>query len=1472
MKRITSFIIAAIFICLCFPVNLNAQTANDAVPALNDHFRYGVNPSYYAPWGNLDTTLANIAAGNPEVGVQGAGVKAFRATLPEWFINQFGNSVRTFAFEHYEKIGMDNHTVFLEGPEDDHIDLTNYCAGTPSVIFDKLYEDIWDNGENGTPVNDDNHFALYCYNVATTYGEYVKFWEIWNEPDFSSSPSAFADPGTPGNWWENDPDPCDMLIKAPIYHYIRMLRISYEVIKSVDPEAYVTTGGIGYPSFLHSILRNTDNPIDGSVNNDYPLTGGAYFDVVSFHQYPHIDNCYRIAWNNDIQDFDYRRHSDGVADCLLERKADYSDVLKEFGYDGNTYPQKLWIVTESNLPRKGIFGGPENYGNDEIQRNWIVKACVKAQMNDISQFHIYRLGEVQDYDEATFEFALMGLYKNLNASMPYTQEYTDEGMAYKTMSDELFGYKFDPALTEGLALAANVEGGAFVNDFGAYKYVLWARTSEDKSEVAQANFSFPPSFCLQDMEARNWSSSIDGSVNSVDPSNLNLTGEPVFLTPSAVVIDPEISLEQTEIIPPCFEFSSILVATVNCDSPSFLSTWFDPNGNEISNERSVQVFVGGLYKFQLLDQSNGFIMEAFLEVRDDFSVFDGSEQTDVTCFGGSDGSISVSLNPGLGFANLTWSNGMTNTLNLNGLNAGTYVLTYSGIDGCEESISFTISQPTEIQVELSITDEDQNMLGSANVSILGGLAPYTLTWLDVEGNEVDNGSLPEGTYTLLVRDANGCEHQEVFVIMNNTGNPPMEVDFTATHVLCFGDANGSINVSVSGGVEPYTFTWSNGETIANINMLVPGIYTLTITDANGQMIISSEEVFGPTQLLCEISTTDADPINNIFGTAELMVSGGTLPYTLTWIDSAGNPVDKDALDAGTYSVIITDANGCSLEKIFMIRNVASELQLELIVTNVLCFGDANGEINAVVSGGVEPYDYVWSNGSTTASIFGLAIGTYSVTVTDAANQILTASETVSGPLTEVEVVISTTDVNPASGELGSATAFASGGTPPYDFNWLDAGGNPVDNENLEAGLYTLILSDANGCETVETFEIFVTDSVEPIEVFIEQINISCAGESDGSLSVVLIEGGTPPYNYSWSNGATGATITDLSAGLYSLTVTDAAGQMAEISQELIEPEPLASSLGVLQDKLNCSAPSVSPTITSPFPPMETVELGNYTKPGDYEFTYQPEQGCPITFFFTIEEDFDAPSANAGEDLLIAYTICFGGEIVPTATLSGMGSSVGAQYEYEWSTTNGLIVSGENEFTVQVQGAGIYLLTVTDTDNGCVSFDEVEFIVEVTIIELNLSIEEISDAGSSNDQGSIDVSVTGSEGPFIYNWSNGATTQDIDMLEAGDYTLTVTDENGCQISMTFTVEAGPNSRSSITSKYDLVLFPNPSDGLIEIRTSQDIQLLDCLNLKGQQVICRKGKNQLDLSNVAAGIYFVKVQFKNGQVLYEKVIIE
>ncbi len=1229
---------------LLFLLSSKAQiTANDEVPEVNDFFRYGVNPSYYPNWGNLDTTLANIAAGNPEVGVAGAGCKAWRATLPEWFINQFGNNVRTFAFEHYEKLGMTNHTVFLEGPQPDHIDQTEYCAGTPSVIFKDLYLDIWDNGENGTPVNDNNHYALYCYNVATTYSQYVKFWEIWNEPDFSSSPLAYAEIGTPGNWWENDPDPCDMLIKAPIYNYIRMLRISYEVIKSVDPEAFITTGGIGYPSFLHAIMRNTDNPDNGEESNDYPLTGGAYFDAVSYHQYPHIDNCYRIGWNNEIQNFDFRRHSDGAADCLVERKGDYQSVLAEFGYDGSTYPQKEYIITESNLPRKGIFGGDENFGNDELQRNWIIKACIRAQQNDISQFHIYRLGEVEDYETATFEFALMGLYKNLNASAPYSQEYTDEGIAYRTMSEEIFGYHVDHQTTAAMDLPDGVEGAAFVNDAGEYKYVLWARTETDTSEDASAVYSFPSSFGLNILTAKSWSSSVDGTETSIANTEIMLTGSPLFLTLSGVI---------------------------------------EPNE-----------------------------VEVVLEVQN------------LSCAGGDDGRLEAIATGGESPYSYLWSNGETTSF-IDGLAAGNYSVEVTDANGTVTVSSAEVTEPIEEVYELYVVER----LSCDNEAVW---VYYTHT----DNVDYTVGVFTEpGDYIEIVELENGCNIKVQFTIIQN------------------------VSITISDIPESFSFDWVSCSEDAVISAFLDG----------GNSSMGFEYYY-------EWSTDDG-----------LILSGG------------GNSPIVEIGRAGTYTLnVINTTNFCSAESSTLVTVNFSPTDVDItgaVVTDALG-NTSTGSIIPNVSGGVAPFTYEWSNGSTTQSIYDLLPGTYGLTVTD-----------------------------------------------------------------------------AEACEVVRAYTV-EEDSIMPGDLVIQFLvsEISCAGSADGQIAVTNIIGGTAPYEYDWSTGDNGLELSDLGPGEYALTVTDANGATASRSVILIDPSQIVISF-IAEDKITCFDDEVNVIYTHSN--GETFDLGTYTNPGTYNVPIQIMGACDIIISLTIINDRVYPIANAGMAIDKFGTSC--DEVEFLATLNGGLSSTGPEIDYWWRTFDGEIVGPDDEITCQVSQSGTYTLLVINTENGCVSDDEVLVEFNNTISDLEIGEADIQNAGSNNDAGSITPTISGGVPPYLYEWSNGATTSSINNLPAGTYTLIVTDALGCLREKVFEILEGSTSLDEVSKKSVVKFFPNPSSGLIQVHSSDLLQNLRLYNLSGQEIwrhesIEKEGLLiKLDLQFLESGCYLLK--YKTDKNLgVEKIMI-
>ena len=518
---------AAMWSLACQGVAQVSQTANDVVPAYGAPYTFGVNFGLY-PF--KDDELADLSAGNDAKGVVGVGVRSIRPTLPEKFLEYWGYDIRKDEFEHYTQIGLENIVAFVGYPSDAHKSPEIFCPnGKNSALFRNMYLPIWDGGANGTAVNDSNYYAVYLYKTLAMYGPHVRIWEIWNEPDFDASGNGWKPKDMEGNWWITEPEPCHIAIRAPVEHYVRLLRISYEVIKTLAPNDYVAIGGIGYPSFLDVVLRNTDNPDGGSVTGEYPLKGGAYFDMLSFHSYPHIDGSLR-EWSNAIMDFKYYRHSDAAAAGVVAQKQVFDDVLTSYGYDGQTYPTKKWIITEVAIPRVQ-FG--DYIGSDDAQRNFVIKATIEAQKHNILQMHFFKLAEDENLGDSQKEFDYMGFYpKFKEGTTMQAQQPLPAGVAHLTMSKLLWGYTFHAGLTAGMQLPNNVNGAAFVAESGKKMYVLWAKTTEDRSELATATYSFPTTTGVKFLEVYQWDYSSTNLSSTIAPNQILLTGSPIFLRPT----------------------------------------------------------------------------------------------------------------------------------------------------------------------------------------------------------------------------------------------------------------------------------------------------------------------------------------------------------------------------------------------------------------------------------------------------------------------------------------------------------------------------------------------------------------------------------------------------------------------------------------------------------------------------------------------------------------------------------------------------------------------------------------------------------------------------------------------------------------------------------------------------------------------------------------------------------------------------
>lgn len=520
MLRISLTTAGLLFAVLNF-AQINFSANQEVKPYLGG-FRTGVNFGYYQGW--TDEQLAAISIGDESLGQPGAGMTSLRLTLPDHFLEFYDYDIRKEAFEYYAHLGADENVLFIGHPSDEHRDRTTYCPGEPSQAFKNMFTPIWDNGEHGTPVNDENIYALYVYNLVMIYNDQVRFWEVMNEPDEDYSGNGWKSREYAGNWFENVPDPCDFKLRAPIQHYVRMLRITYEVVKKFAPEDYVAVGGLGSPGFLDLILRHTDNPEGGRPSAAYPNYGGAWFDAMSYHVYPHIDGQMR-EWSNEAGGFVYERNSDRAVDRVLEKKQEFSEVLDQYGYNGQPYPEKIWLITETNVPRKGF----NYYGSNAFQRNYFLKTAVMGQRAGLSQVHWYQLGDHTKDEWARSEFELMGLYGSLAHSTFKEAPAHEAAIASRTLTRQTEGYTFNAQLTESLQLPPEVRGAAFTHPQKEPLYILWSITVKDQSEAAFYRYNFPDELVQGDVKILPWHYSTTQATEYANANEVPLGGNPVFI-------------------------------------------------------------------------------------------------------------------------------------------------------------------------------------------------------------------------------------------------------------------------------------------------------------------------------------------------------------------------------------------------------------------------------------------------------------------------------------------------------------------------------------------------------------------------------------------------------------------------------------------------------------------------------------------------------------------------------------------------------------------------------------------------------------------------------------------------------------------------------------------------------------------------------------------------------------------------------
>lgn len=777
-------------------------------------------------------------------------------------------------------------------------------------------------------------------------------------------------------------------------------------------------------------------------------------------------------------------------------------------------------------------------------------------------------------------------------------------------------------------------------------------------------------------------------------------------------------------------------------------------------------------------------------------------QTNVTCNGASTGSASVSPSGGTPGYTYSWAPSGGNSSSANALAAGTYTCTITDANGCTITQSITITQPTALSATAGSTAATcGGNNGTATASVSGGTGTYSYSWTPSGGNSATANGLTAGTYTCTITDANGCT-TTVVTTVTSTGGVTASVS-APVNVSCFGGNNGSATTTVAGGTGPFTYAWTpSGGNAATGTNLSAGTYTVTVTDANGCISTASVTITQPAVLNATQAHTNVTCNGASTGTASVTPSGGTPGYTYSWAPSGGTGSSANALTAGIYTCTITDANGCTTTQSVTITQPAA-LSVTASQVNELCNGGTNGSATITSSGGSPSYSYSWTpSGGNSASANALAAGSYTCTITDANGCATTQSVTITEPVA-LTVTASTSSAT-CNASNGSATVTPAGGTGTYTYAWSPVGGNAATASNLSAGSYSCTVTDANGC-TATTSATVLNTGAATLSLS-ATTNVSCSGGNDGS-STVTATGGTAPYTYSWSpSGGNAATGTNLSAGTFTVDVTDANGCIT--SQTVAITEPPALTISASSSPVDCFGNATgSATVTanggtaaysySWSPTGGSSATAANLAAQNYTCTVIDANGCIITQSVSITEPPQLTLSAAGFNVS-CFNACDGQVVV-------IPSGGSPNYTFAWNT-------GCTNASCSNSCAGSYSVTVTDA-NGCTAMDSAT-VTEPPAIVITTTA---TDAHCNQPNGSAAANANGGTGNLAYQWNGGPASQNYNAISAGSYSVVVTDQNGCSDSAVVTVNNINGVNASAGSVTNLSCF-NSNNGTAVVNAS------------------------------------------------------
>jgi len=822
-----------------------------------------------------------------------------------------------------------------------------------------------------------------------------------------------------------------------------------------------------------------------------------------------------------------------------------------------------------------------------------------------------------------------------------------------------------------------------------------------------------------------------------------------------------------------------------------------------------------------------------------------------------------------------------------GLFAGTYQIYTSDANGCTDSINVEIFEPLSLSY-YSIVDSLVSCFGGSDGSAIiestlplpqtnpyGGTAPYQYSWSNGSNDSVVNG-LSAGNYNLTITDYNGCDASEIVTI-----SEPSQFNIQ-TNVLensyCSGSqtlASGEVEVLVSGATPGYSYNWSTGETTQSINLLLPGLYSVTVTDANGCVSSgdTAEILAGENpQLSTIVDGITCFGFNN--GVITPSAIGGIAPYQFTndgGLNYISSSSSFNGLSGGFYFVTVIDAQGCiDTDSVFVEDPTLLEIS-NITATHVSCYGFNDGQLQVNHTGGRAPYSYTWNdpNNQSGAIASNLSPSTYTVIVTDSSGCTAFDNSTVTEPL-PLEITSMYSDSAMCYGQTdGYVYLSVFGGTPSYTYSW--SFGSNTANTSAPAGLHNVSIVDANGCNVDST--ILVGQPDEIITSFVRD-SVTCFGQNDG-WAIANVSGGANGYTYLWSNGSDSSSAYNLSAGYHYLTITDNNMCTKVDSVEIFEPNYVLTIDSILTDEITCysanngtisvfasGGQNIQYSISNGISTNSQISsIFNSVSADTYTISVVDSKGCNASTSLV----FTQPDSLYIDSTIFSHIQCFGlnnGSIDNIIAYGGTGA-------YTFSVNGGNTYSNTAYFNGY--SAGSYTVEVFD-ENNCVAQDLV-LIEEPPVLSVNITTSDWNNYQiqcNDDSSGAAFFQISGGVGPYLKRTIlNGDTisslfSQNVMGLVAGAYDFVVEDAFGCLYleSITFN-EPSPIQHSFVA---DHVTCEGWSNGSLTDVVSGGVG-----SPLTYHYLWNTGDTTYSLTNLSTGLYQITVTDENGCISTDQFVI-